>query len=188
MRFMQRGRTAPPTTFNSNNNANQEADAPMEVDTAAARSTGTSTMIDDVNDDKNVPQQPDDVAMMSIMATTTNEDSPGAAPVMATPAEMYGIEGAIVIGRRSFGGFNAVVAENWFRQKQEIFPKKKKNSNGGGSQSRQEDQQILRQFDQLERDEKKTQQGTKKKRNKGISNGNKKRTKTLDDILAMASP
>jgi M-phase phosphoprotein 6 len=155
MRFMQRCRT----TASTLKDAEQEDDS-MELDTAGA-----------VDGDG---IQPHDASISS-----TNEES---YLDKATPAEMYGIERSVAIGRRSFGGFNGVVAENWFRQKQEIFPKKKKSI-----KSQREEENLLRQFDELERNEKKTQ-GKNKKRTNGISNGTNKRTKTLDDILSMASP
>jgi hypothetical protein len=175
MRFMQRGRAPPGSAFNikSKNAKRQAADAApttMEVDDDQA--AGTSIHADDV-----------------VMASTLDNDeeaesSPDdAAAIVATPADMYGIEGAIAIGRRSFGGFNGVVAENWFRQQQELFPKTKSSS---GGKSRQEDHQMLRQFDQLQRDERKSNGKTKRNKN-GISNGNQKRTKTLEDIIGKAS-
>jgi hypothetical protein len=174
MRFMHRGRAPPGAAFNNKSkNAKQQAgdSAPrtMEVDDDQA---GTSVHVDDI-----------------VMASTLDNDeeaesSPDdAAAIVATPADMYGIEGAIAIGRRSFGGFNGVVAENWFRQQQELFPKMKSSS---GGTSRQEDHKMLRQFDQLQRDERKSNGKIKRNKN-GISNGNQKRTKTLEDIIGKAS-
>lgn len=155
MRFMQRGPALPTTSWNA-----EQVDAPMEVDTA------------DGVDHNALPTS----------SSTTNEEE-NSLDGKATPADMYGIEGAIAIGRRSFGGFNGVVAENWFRQKQELFPKKKKSNN-----SQKEVQQIAeRHFNQLKPDEKNVQ-GKNKKRKNGISNGSVKRTKTLEDILMIASP
>lgn len=115
------------------------------------------------------------------MNTSSMETSEEDTDFVATPTEMYGIEGSVALGRRSFGGFNTVVAENWFRQKQEIFPKPHKGS-------AKEDRKLLKQFDQMEREEEQRNRRGKKKRMNGISNGNNKRTKTLEEILAMTSP
>lgn len=154
MRFMQRGRTPPEP-------AKPQKIEPMEDD------TNTTTAVEDTNQLESVET--------SVVAHDSN--------MMATPADMYGIEGAIALGRRSFGGFNTVVAENWFRQKQEIFPKPKRK---GSSQT--EDLKILKQFEQLEREQEGRKRSGKKKQKNGISNGNNKRTKTLEDVLAMTSP
>ena len=42
-----------------------------------------------------------------------------AAVQTATPLDMYGWEHSKALGRRSFGGFRPVTAENWFHQQQE---------------------------------------------------------------------
>lgn len=112
--------------------------------------------------------------------------STAAAPVLqATPLDMYGWEQSQALGRRSFGGFQPVTAENWYHQQQEH----RAASNNTARKLQPSDQELLRRHEEIisnnsDKKHRKQQQGRRQKQISGGLRGTaERRNKLLDDFL-----
>lgn len=130
----------------------------------------------------NGSQAVDDDAAAGVTTTLTADSHTTAAAAVerATPLDMYGREQCLVLGRRSFGGFNPVAAANWYAQNQE-----------GQQQAREpkaSDAELLRRYKDLAQgrdgNDRKPRSGSSKRAKQGISNNqNKRKIGGLDKML-----
>ena len=79
-----------------------------EAEEAAARKQKAEQ---DASTQQNINDDDED-GDASMLENDEGPDSSTMTPLIATDADIYGLE-ADIIGRRSFGGFNKAVAENW---------------------------------------------------------------------------
>ena len=157
MRFMQRAvrgkEKTPPSSKDSRKSPHQPSPSCIPHRTTLARNEDGD---DDVAADDDVLMDAEDEGRNSL----------------ATSVEMYGIEQSIALGRRSFGGFNAVTAENWFRQQQHYNKKRTGDAD--------HDEKTMRDYQKAKKG---TGKRKEKRKSDGISSKKRKATKTLDDVL-----
>ena len=114
MRFMQRGKT---TT--SNTSLRHSFPPPKSEISAATETTTIKTSEDDAKTRQ--PDQPVDNAMkVSDMSMPEKANSSNIKWEKATPLDMFGRNICVVIGRRSFNGFNPITASNLHMQQQHL--------------------------------------------------------------------
>jgi hypothetical protein len=93
----------------------------------------------------------------------------------ATNLDIYSYNGAIPLGRRSFGGFNPVVASNWYSQQKEKTSKK---------EIKISDEELLRRFATGRTGmNKKRQTPGKGSKNQGKISGSKRRKNAFEELL-----
>jgi hypothetical protein len=94
----------------------------------------------------------------------------------ATNLDMYSYNGSVPVGRRSFGGFNPVVASNWYSQQKEKTSKK---------EIKISDEELLRRFATGRSGmNKKRQSPGKGTKNQGKISGSKKRKNAFEEMFS----
>lgn len=114
----------------------------------------------------------------------------------ATPTDMYGPQGTILLGRRSFGGFNKHVAENWYLSSLSAATSAE-SSSSVGKKKRISDQTLLKRYEGYVADpnqmngkrarrnsapQSRMETNPQQKKPQSISNSAKKK-RSLDDIM-----
>jgi M-phase phosphoprotein 6 len=99
----------------------------------------------------------------------------------ATPLDMYGRDQCMVLGRRSFGGFNPITAANWYTQQQHLDHEEKQNH--GNDFSNDERRRYKDLAKRARSDDAESAKRVKRRFGKnGISNQTKR---GLDDVLQL---
>lgn len=177
MRFMQRGNTA-------HNNNKSKAEGEYEGNRNGSNDQ-FAKHFQERQRDPNM-NDPDKGAITSEAHHQQTNKKRHDVVKVATPLDMYGREQCLVLGRRSFGGFNPVTAENWYAQTQHHrHDEKASSSSSRKGSSAISDEELLKRYKSLvhnrnnnnndhRRSRSPSSGPTKKKR--GISNQTKRKT------------
>lgn len=162
-------------TNNDDPNQAKPATLPGQVPSSAPYETNA-------NDDNSSRGDDDE----ELVAGSNNNESSSAiargAVQQATALDVYGWEQSHALGRRSFGGFQPVTAENWYHQQQERQGRAlshNRNDNNSGSKKRNQRKQQPHQPNK--NDKKRVQiSGGSRPNTKGAM---ERREKIMDDMM-----
>lgn len=168
MRFMQR---------NNSHSPKQQAAHEKGGRVRVAQITVAAAALEDTNETAagiSAAGSADSVASPSGRAQQSPPPPDGLPVVVerATPLDMYGPDQCAVLGRRSFGGFNPAVAENWHAQRQD--------RQAAARAPQRSDADLLRRYKDLAEgrhgNERQPRSGTKRRSSQsGISNQTKRK-------------
>jgi hypothetical protein len=184
MRFMQRGKNN-----NINNNKARHSFPQTKQKIKMDETTESNVAANTFTGAIEISTHSENIASQKMELTLKHDNNNDKATIKtdikwekATPLDMYGQNQWLVLGRRSFNGFNPITASNWFTQQQYLDREDQRIKGTGITQN---ERRRYKELTKLVQNEDRNELSNKRGKKDGKSSISNQKKRGLDDILKL---